>query len=172
MAFTFTVETGAGVAGANSYVSVAEADDYYAVDPNFNATWTAYDTAAKEQRLAWSTRVLDQRCLFEGDVVTSGQALRWPRAGVYTKDHTAITNTTIPRQLKDAVLEHLKYAITNDPTVGSDVTNLSQIVVDVIELTYQEGTSQSNVPVMINHILDGIGFYIIGARGSAKIIKS
>lgn len=172
MAFVFTVEDGSLVADANSYATVAEADDYYAVDPNFNATWTAYTDVEKEQRLAWSARVLDQKCRYDGSPVSATQAMRWPRTGVTDKDCRVVSSTSIPEQLKEAVLEHLKYAINNDPTTGGDIDQISQVVVDVIEITYQEGTSQTTVPNLINHILTGIGAYQIGSRGAGKIIKS
>ena len=172
MAFTFTVETGALVSGANSYISVAEADDYYAVDPNFAATWDAYTDPEKEQRLAWSTRVMDQKCIFYGSPVSETQALRWPRYGACTRDHISISRTTIPAQLKQAVLEHLKYAISNDPTTGSDVERLKGVVVDVIEVMYQDGTSQTSVPNVINHTLDGIGHYMVGSKRFAPINRA
>lgn len=172
MAFTFTVEDGTPIADSNSYVAVADADDYYEIDQNFAATWTAYTTGQKEERLAWSSRILDQKCLFEGYRVASTQSMRWPRYGVCDKDGEAISRTTIPWQLQEAVLEHLKYSVTNDATTGSDVDYLSKVVVDVIELEYQEDTAQTNVPNILNNILDPIGKYIVGGRGSGKIRKA
>ena len=82
MAFTFTVEDGSVVDGANSYATIAEADDYYAVDSNFFATWDALADADKEKLLAWGTRILDQRVRWNGSKTDTTSSLRWPRSGV------------------------------------------------------------------------------------------
>jgi hypothetical protein len=172
MAVVFTVETGAIVAGANSYVTVTEADDYFSIDPNFGAAWAALDTADKEQLLMWSTRILDQKAVFFGNPVSTTQPLRWPRTGARTRDGEVIENTTVPLQVRQAVAELLKYARTNDPTIANDVQRLRRILVDVIEIEYQEGDSQYTVPSIINIILDGVGVYRVGRAGNGRIRKS
>lgn len=169
MAFVFTVETGAIISGANSYVSVAEADDYFALDPNFNTVWVALADDVKEQLLAWSSRILDQKCLWNGIPVTATQPVRWPRRGAYDRDRYMVSETTIPRQLKEAVCELLKYVRVTDPTVGVDVQSVKRVVADVIEIEFQEGTSQSTVPSILNAILDNLGVYRVGGSGSARI---
>jgi hypothetical protein len=172
MAFVFTVETGSIVAGANSYVSVAEADDYYVIDSNFGAVWTAYTTEKKQSLLAWATRILDQKCSFSGYQSGDSQPLRWPRTRVRDRDGVAIAVDAIPTQLKAAVLELLKYILQNDPTTSAEVEHLRVVTVDVITLEYQEGTSQSKVPGIINQVLYGLGTYLSGNRGFGKISKS
>lgn len=172
MPFTFTVEDGTGIVGANSYVSVSEADDYYTIDPNFTATWTALTNTQKEYLLAWSTRILDQKCTWYGTRVSATQALRWPRRGTYDGDGFAIDSDEIPDQLKEATFEFAKWLHTNDPTVGQDVDALRKLVVDVIEIEFQEGTTQSSFPSIINAILSGIGRFNTGGRGHGRIVRS
>lgn len=169
MPFVFTVETGTIVSGANSYVSVTEADDYFALDPNFNPVWGAMSDEVKEQLLAWSSRILDQKCFWTGIPVTTTQPMRWPRRGAYDRDKYLVAETTIPLQLKAAVCELLKHARVTDPTVGVDVQSVKRVVADVIEIEFQEGTSQSTVPSILNAILDNLGVYRVGGFGSARI---
>lgn len=78
---TFTVETGAGVAGANSYVAVAVADTYFA-DRGGNAAWSSASTASKQAALIKATDYLDAVCSFLGTRANASQPLQWPRIGV------------------------------------------------------------------------------------------
>lgn len=171
MAFTFTVETGTQVVGANSYVSVAYADDYFIIDPNFAATWVALSSTQKEYYLAWATRILDQKVVWRGDRYTTTQALRWPRKYVSDVDGNLIDPATIPRQLKEAACEFAKWLHTNDPTAGRDEDNLKRIVVDVVEIEYQDGSAQTAYPSIINQILDPLGRLRVGGMGFARIVR-
>ncbi|MBK9496468.1 MAG: hypothetical protein IPO08_18575 [Xanthomonadales bacterium] len=171
MAFTFVVEDGTQVAGANSYVTTAYADDYFIVDPNFYTTWTALTTTQKEYYLAWATRLLDQKVVWRGYRYTDTQALRWPRSGAVDVDGIAIAVDAIPRQLKEATCEWVKWLYTNDPTTGRDEDNLKRIVADVVEIEYQDDASQSAYPSIINQMLAPIGRMRMGGVGFAKIVR-
>lgn len=173
MAFTFVVADGTNLTNATSYVSVAEADDYFEVDRAFTATWSALTTTEKEYLLGWSTRILDQKIKWKGTKDTTTQALEWPRDGTYDRNGVAILDTVIPQQLKDATCEFAKFAQTNDPTTGSGVDFIRAITLDVLEIEYQEGTSQSSFPTLLNSILRGLGTYPVpGGFGFNKIVKA
>jgi hypothetical protein len=80
------VESGAIVAGAESYLSVAGADTYHA---NFgNTAWALLDTPTKEAALRKATAYLQQAYRFhwKGTRAGTAQALDWPRFGVYVED--------------------------------------------------------------------------------------
>lgn len=171
MAFTFTVEDGSLVTGANSYVSVAVADDYYVIDPNFSATWTAYTTAQKEYYLAWATRLLDQKTKWNGSRYTETQALRWPRSSVRDADGNTIEVTEIPQQLQHAVMELAKWLATNDPTTGPDTDALKRVAVDVIEIEWQDGAFQSDYPSLLNQLLWPLGRFATGGPSFGRIIR-
>lgn len=172
MAFVFTVEDGSGVAGANSYSTVAEADDYFAVDPNFLATWDALTTEEQEIRLAWASRVLDQKTIWKGYAVSATQAMGWPRTHVTDRDGYAVDSDIVPTPVKHATYELAKYLNTNDLTTGPDTTDFRRIVVDVIEIEYQEGVSQNSIPTILKDILTGYGVFRIGGRGAGRIVKA
>lgn len=73
------VEDGAGLADAESYVSVASADAYHVA--HGNPAWAAADDSAKEIALRNATAYIDARYAFAGVQVVAGQALEWPRTG-------------------------------------------------------------------------------------------
>lgn len=173
MAFAFVVEDGSGLASATSYVSVADADDYFALTPDFAATWNAKNNTDKEFLLGWATRVLDQKTVWNGVKTTTTQALRWPRTGVYDRDGLLIPSTTLPKQLIEATLEFAKWLNENDPTSGQDIDYLSRMRVDVIEFEFQENTSQSSFPSILNQIIGSLGtFKVGGGHRFVSIAKS
>jgi hypothetical protein len=171
MAFAFKVETGVGLVDSTSYASTDYADDYF--EPTSSAAvWAALTDEKKEYLLAWATRFLDQKATWKGTISSETQALRWPRTGAYTKDRIAIGGTVVPRQLKDATCEVAKYLIENDPTAGATVDQFKKLVVDVIEIEFQDQTTQSSFPTIINSILGGIGAVNVGMRQASKILRS
>lgn len=172
MAFTFLVEDGTGLTGANSYVSVAAADDYFVVDTNFSATWTAYSTPQKQYALAWASRVLDQKVVWQGAKAVADSGLRWPRQGTHDRDGNAIDDDVVPIQVVQATLEMVKVVAAGDPTTGQNIEYLKEIRVDVIELIWQDHAGQPNLPALINEILYPLGSINVGGPRFARILKS
>lgn len=107
MAATFTVEDGSIVAGANSYITLAAADQYVD-DTSGNTTWTAPATdAAKQQALRLATQYIDAEYheRWKGEHVDADQTLDFPRAGIVDRDGYEFDSDEIPQRLKDAVCE-------------------------------------------------------------------
>jgi len=171
MAFTFTVETGAGVANATSYISEAAADDYFEIDRPFSATWTALTSTEKEYRLGWATRILDQKVKWKGTKTADANALEWPRASTYDRNGTAVDDDEMPQQLLDVTCELAKYLNSTDPISDSGIDFVKHIVLDVLEIEYQEGTSQSSFPNVINSLLRGLGHYPVPGQFSFNKIS-
>lgn len=172
MAFTFTVETGAVVAGANSYVPVAFATDYFDIDPNFKTIWAAFSAADKEIFLAWASRTADQKVQWRGTKTVETSALRWPREGVRDRDGEDIAKNTIPLQLKQFVCELVKYMRNSDPTTTQDVENVKRMKLDVMEIEFQEGTAQATAPPILSQLLVGIGSWPSGLFGFGRIRRA
>ena len=76
------VEDGSNVAGAESYISVADADTYHS--NRGNATWATLTTTVKEQLLRKATDYMVQtyRTQWAGARKYDDQALDWPRYDV------------------------------------------------------------------------------------------
>jgi hypothetical protein len=100
------VETGVtlgGVAGAESYVTVAEADTYW-LNRN-NATWAAALNPAKEAALREAAQYLDNSYQWLGNRLSPLQPMHWPRSAYQGNDSEYIAAFSIPFELKQAQCE-------------------------------------------------------------------
>ena len=95
------VEDGTGVAGADSYVTVSFADDYFSA--RGSDTWSALDDAAKERALVRATDFIDNMFEWNGRRLTESQPLRFPRKGIF--DYEGAEVTGIPGALMQSVCE-------------------------------------------------------------------
>ena len=97
-----TVEDGALVANADSYVSLADANAYWAAN-GAPAAWTSLDDAGKEARLRGAARYLQdqQRLPYTGAIAAWDQALAWPRVGA-SNYGVAVPASAIPAAIKQA----------------------------------------------------------------------
>ena len=109
MAITLIVEDGSIVAGANSYVSLANANTYLV--NWYGITGSAWDSANSDQQtsaLFYGAYALDR--LFGRRYLSilppaSTQSLLWPRYTFMDKNYRLIGNTQIPSCLADAQCE-------------------------------------------------------------------
>lgn len=102
------VESGAGDATAESYISVEDASTYFTA--RGNTTWDALDegeaTTAREAALRLATDYMTAvyRDRWEGVRYTEDQALCWPRSGV-VRDSWSVDIDEIPTEVKRACAE-------------------------------------------------------------------
>lgn len=90
------VEDGTIVAGAESYLTVAEADAIIE-GRGGSSDWDGLSLTNKEVQLRLATEYIDNKYNFIGTAVSSTQPLKWPRTG------TSFDDTAIPDILKRAV---------------------------------------------------------------------
>ena len=124
----FTQEDGTGVTGANSYVSIAEADTYWLTDRNNDATWIASYTAQKQEVLIKATEYLDAsvRSLkggWVGTKKTQDQGLDWPRYDATDENGFPLSSTAVPQRVKDAVFVLAKAALSAELLPSQDRGN-------------------------------------------------
>lgn len=115
-----TVETGLGLADAESYVSVAEFKAYAAL-VGYDYTTPAYTDTQIEQALRRATIWLDARyrSAFQGEWTVSTQALEWPRAGVVYR-REGVDAYSIPDKLKNALCEAAWRELADHGTLSTD----------------------------------------------------
>jgi hypothetical protein len=169
---TLIVEDGTGLTTANSYVSEAEADAYFEIVPAYSDVWAAYTATEKENLLRMATRVLDARTSWEGHKQVDESALRWPRKHVRDRDGLLVDSDLVPQAVKDATCELARIIDNEDITTGQDVENVRMLKLDVLEIEYQEGSSQQRVPQHLNHVLRGLGFFMSGTTAFGRIRKA
>lgn len=109
-----TLEDGTGITGANSYVSILEADAY--ADDLIDNTWASLSDEEKERRLILSSMFLDRRYgrYWLGFKLKSTQGRDWPR---YSNYDTFTINYL-----------YQKYGVVTDGLVDSDGFSLENQV--------------------------------------------
>jgi len=108
------VETGAVVAGAESYISVADATAYHAA--RGNSPWATLTTPQMEEALRRATDYMVQfyRHRWKGYRKDGGQALDWPRTNVYLEPFVQggvgsypylVADNVVPEEVRKACAE-------------------------------------------------------------------
>lgn len=95
------VENGNGLVGADSYVSVEFADDYFSA--RGISGWTDLETAKKEQSLIRATDYIDNIFQWYGKKLVPEQSLRFPRENL--RDYEGNEIIGVPACLKQAVCD-------------------------------------------------------------------
>lgn len=95
-----TVETGAGLNNANSYISAADAGTLLIAHPDYAVYWSAKTADEQEKALIKSTEWLDTRFRFYGAALTRIQALQWPRTKNYDHHGILMPGGVVPVVLK------------------------------------------------------------------------
>ena len=121
------VEDGSGMANAESYISVANADTYHS---NLgNTAWASLTTTVKEQLLRKATNYMVQvyRQSWAGYRKNDTQALDFPRIAVPLWDtgvYSYYPDDEVPKEVKDACCEFALKA--NSATLAPDVDRLTK----------------------------------------------
>lgn len=100
---TLVVETGAGLAAANTYATRADATAHHALIGN--AAWAALTDAQKDAALVRASRFLDASYRWAGKIATEAQALGWPRSGCEDRHGRDIAADALPRAVFEATCE-------------------------------------------------------------------
>ena len=157
MSFALVAETGAGLANANSYTTVEEADDYISVNIHAAPKWAALTVEVKEKLLVWASRYLDSHAVWYGEKKTGLSALRWPRTNTKDVDGIDIKDNVVPQAVKNATASLAVYLLDTDRNLERPQDGLESIKVDVIELVFREGYTLPKFPKNINWMLRGLG---------------
>ena len=106
------VEDGTGMATAESYVSVADADARHTAFGN--SAWTGTD-AVKEAALRRATAYIEQayRSRWQGVRMSEAQALSWPRYNVIV-DSWSIASDEVPTEVANACADLALKALSAD----------------------------------------------------------
>lgn len=124
----FVVEDGTGVAGANSYVSVAYADEYFA--DRGRTDWAGTD-AVKQGKLIEATDYIETLYArrFIGEMADPAQPLSWPRTGTGDYLDVAFADDEIPEVLKKACCQYAIQALLKGPLLPAPEVQASGFAV-------------------------------------------
>lgn len=155
------VETGAVVAGAESYISVTDADTHHS---NFgNTAWAALTTTAKEQYLRRATQHMLQmyRPRWKGYRKDASQVLDWPRSFVYLEPfvHGAVgswpflvSDTIVPNEVKTACAD-LALKASTETLLPDGTQQVAEETVGPITVKYDQYSPANKQYFAIDAIL-------------------
>ena len=160
-------------ANANSFVTLDEANNYFATVPD-SSTWDDKTVDQKKRALISATRWIDS-FVYYGDRCDDGQALKFPRNN-YQVDGVELACSTIPLNIKYAQYE-LARALANDTDVITGTTgkegNISEAKLGDLEVKFNTASQGTG---SINNILDVypwlqsyLGAYMLGGAGSFQM---
>jgi hypothetical protein len=169
----FVVEDGTGIAGANSFASVAEFDEYCAAHL-YADTAAAETEPRKQQALQMASRIIDATVLWKGVRKVNGQGLGWPR--LYAPEfefpfysysaHTALAfgygyryydSASVPKGVKDATCELARELLKADRTADPDSKGVSSVNVGPISVTFNADDRPALIPEMVKLMLRPFG---------------
>jgi len=167
-ASALVVETGAGLANANSYATVAEADAYLRARARATA-WDALDLETKAGRLVMATQYLDAAVRWRGVIVRDAQALGWPRSDAVDRESRAIASGVVPAPVRAATIE---IAALGEVAVERTRVAISKTV-GPISIDYADGVDVAQGPGRYAHALALVsGLATSTASGSIRAVRA
>lgn len=142
---------------ANSYATLAQANDYLANRRLYATSWTVLTDEQKSVALVWATSLLDQSFAWVGASATSTQALRWPRIGARRWDIQFYASNIIPQPVVDATCE-LAYQVTlRDPTAVPALfgKGFSEAKLGAMSVKVDKGAMNAPMPDSVVRIISG-----------------
>jgi hypothetical protein len=153
-----TVEDGTGLAAADAYVSVVEAEAYAAAR---GAAFPA-PLATQEQAIVRATSYLDARYggAFTGERLRlRDQALAWPRSGATDADGSKVDSASVPREIKNAVCEAAIRELASPGGLAPDLERggaVKSLKAGSVEVVYADGATPLTVMQAIDNALAGL----------------
>ncbi len=162
------VEDGAGRADADSYCSLADANEYLAARGR-NATWATLTTGQKEGRLIMATAYLDAHCRWAGELMRSEQALGWPRADAMDKHGRVLSSAAVPAAVRNAAIEIAQAGeITTERTRAAISKTVGPISVE-----YADGYDVSQGPGRYAFALALVSDLVLGSvTNSIRLVRA
>ena len=182
-----TVTATVGSASANSYLTVAQADDIANLQLG-TLNWASATTDNKGRALIMATRYIDE-LKWLGEKASTTQALLWPRTDAACGDWN-FTSSEIPQPIKQATFDLAEYLLGNSTALtgsgagsselipGIPNANLKRARVDVIDVEFnQAGQAESkNALNIVPHLKQVLGCLCLSSQqssvGSICVLRS
>jgi hypothetical protein len=158
------VENGTGLAGANSYVSVADFEAY------LDARATALPSGDEDGALIRATQFIDgeYRLRFPGTRLNGrAQALEWPRKDAVDQFGDDIDDDEVPIEIKNATCEAAVRELADPGSLSPDMERggkIKELQAGSVDITYTDGAPAETIFSIIDKALSGI----IGKRSNTS----
>lgn len=161
MTLTLIVENGEIVDGANTYISLADAETYFEGRLHKSA-WDEATEVNKKATMVQATRILDQYVKWYGSKVKSAQDRQWPMTG-----YANIDSNAIPIEIKDAECELSLVLLLQDTQAISETAGYKSIAVaGTVNLEIDKSDRIEVIPSFIWKIISHLG----SKKGGASIL--
>lgn len=156
-----------GGSSSTSYVTLTEANDYFADRLNV-AEWDAADNETREKALITATRRIDEET-FRGRKASTTQALKWPRVNVQDEDGLYFDSTSIPERVKQATFMAALELLKADYLAESYLGNYSFMSAGNFQFKQFTQQSAGRLPAEAVRLLS---FVMIGGSGGGRLIRA
>ena len=144
-----------GGSNSNSYLTKNEANTYFKARLHSDL-WSTFESI--DVGLQTATRILDWNILYPGSIVSSSQALGWPRNNVVDINGFYVPNNIIPVEIKNATCELLYFMIEEDPTTPDDMEGIKKLKIGPLEIVAKDfNTGKIVIPNSVLMALNGMG---------------
>lgn len=146
-----------GASDANSYVTITEANAYFANRAHASEQWEEIEN--QDQMLITASSTIDWYVTWKGTRVTGTQSMDWPRAGVYDKVGVLYPEDVIPLDVKTAAYEMALSSFETDRTADGDLAGIAEVRAGSLAIKQDDGmynTQPDTVPDKIWKILAGL----------------
>lgn len=158
-----------GDPSANSYVSLAFSDDHMRQSIG-RSDWLSADEEVRKAALIEATRTIDSIFTWFSRPTNQSQALDWPQELQYDKFGRRISDTEIPKSLKEVTCD-LAYSIFNYGKTTKVASNVDMVKVGPITLDLDPASKERFFEgVDLNSLLT-FGNYYIKRSGAAHTVK-
>lgn len=163
-----TVEDGTGLAAADAFVSLADADAYHTA--RGNSTWTG-DDADKEAAIRRASFFLSNSFRWKGYRLNGRtQALAWPRHDVVDGESWSVSADAVPQEIRDATAEIAVRELVSPGSMTPDVTMADKVKrerVGPIEVEYANASAAADAsrPILLI-VRDMIGGLLAGSSNA------
>ena len=165
----FVVEDGTGKSDANSYISVADADAYWA-DRGTPAEWTAASSGDKEEALVKATDYIDAHYRWiVGTIGSTTQALAWPRNNALDRFGRYYDTDEVPGVVEASACELAQKVLEGDTLITDIEDRVTREKIGPIETEYSGGGSTGQTSYSyVDQLLAGL----VGSSMIAEVIRS
>ena len=172
MPLTLIKETGAGLADANAYASVADADGYHA-GHLYATAWTAATADQKAVALVMASRVIDAEYQFGGVKAKDVQALQWPRVECRDPDTGEdVPENTVPKAVADATCELARELLIVDRTAAPPGEGQKYYNNGSVQTGFDKTDTRPIIPKLVQAMLAKFGAMTNAKSGAVKLIRT
>jgi hypothetical protein len=173
---TSTIVATVGSATANSYCTLAVADQYHDDRPAVGTTWSAETDANKNRSLMWATKLLDALITWRGNVVDDVQALDWPRYGLSHTSGYAVDSDAIPVHLESACAEFARQLLAEDRAADSDIQTqgITRLKAASVELQFKDSVFAKVIPDVVVNLVPNSWYSSVRGRphGIKELVRA